>query len=148
MFSWLKTRLKDSGNDGQRYRDDEELSGLNLNSALDAHRAWQHHLHKMVVGDDMEQADAGAVGRSDLCTLGQWLYGHDSQSYRLFAEYNELVKSHAKFHLCASAVLIAYREGNRDEGLRILNDNLERLSHQVRQDISRLFTKAKNQQVT
>jgi len=43
---------------------------------------------------------------------------------------------------------MAYREENRDEGLRILNDNLERLSHQVQQDMSRLFTKAKNQQVT
>jgi len=148
MFSGLKTRLKYSGNDGQRYREEDELSGLNLNSALEAHRAWQHHLHKMIVGDNIEQADAGDVSRSDLCTLGQWLYGHDSQSYRLFAEYNELVKSHAKFHLCASAVLMAYREENRDEGLRILNDNLERLSHQVQQDMSRLFTKAKNQQVT
>jgi hypothetical protein len=66
----------------------------------------------------------------------------------LFAEYNELVKSHAKFHLCASAVLIAYKEGHRDKGLRILNDNLEHLSHQVRQDMSRLFTKAKNQKVS
>ena len=29
MFSWLKTRLKYSGNDGQRYREEEEeLSGL------------------------------------------------------------------------------------------------------------------------
>ena len=121
--------------------EEAEFSGLDLKSALEAHRAWRQRLVSALADTSTEQLVAGEAGRSDHCTLGQWLTGPGGETYGHLAEYRALLRAHAKFHIAASAVLIAHHAGNREEAFRILSEDFQRRSDQL--DLARLFAQAK-----
>ncbi len=115
---------------------------LTLEAVIEAHRAWRQQLADTLNRSPVEPLEIAAAGRSDRCVPGRWIVGPGQHAYGHRAEYQELIRAHAKFHLIASAVLIAHHAGTRDEAARLLNGDFERLSEQVQLSLTRLFSAA------
>lgn len=144
IVNWLALQFSGKKNNGSEIaRNEEEFSGLNFTSAIQAHKTWRQCFVNAINNNRTERLDSAEAGRSDCCALGQWIIGAGNQAYGHLAEYRELMRVHAKFHIVASAVLKAYNEGKRDEAFRILQGDFQRLSDQVQLELTRLFAKAK-----
>lgn len=146
ILNWLTLqRAGKTGAELELGEDEGEFSGLDLESAIEVHRAWRRRLYDALQDTGTERLGSAEAGRGDLCALGRWLVGAGGQTYGHLAEHGELMRAHAKFHIAASAVLIAHNNGKRGEAFRILNDDFQRLSDQVQLELARLFVRAKSE---
>jgi methyl-accepting chemotaxis protein len=76
----------------------------NLDEAISAHIKWKHRLNQFIDGTSTEKLDSSVVCKDNQCALGKWIYG-DGGKYKNSMYFEELVTKHAKFHLCAGAVV-------------------------------------------
>lgn len=116
-------------------------AGLHFSQAIEAHHAWKQRVLDTLSGDGCELLDAAEARRSDRCILGQWINGQARQQYHHLPEYAAVVRAHTKFHLAASAALVASHAENHEEVGRILDD-VQCLSDQCQLELRRLFAKA------
>ncbi|MDP3539363.1 MAG: methyl-accepting chemotaxis protein [Azonexus sp.] len=86
------------------------LSGLDFDGAISAHRKWKQRLLDFVAGGD-EKLDPATVGRDDQCALGCWIHG-DGRQLAGNANYSELKAEHAGFHRSAADVIRAHMAGD------------------------------------
>ena len=72
---------------------------MNFDEAIQAHAAWKVKLSAYLYKCDgsLKSADVRVDNR---CPLGQWLHG-EGKKYASLAEYQTLIKEHARFHLAA-----------------------------------------------
>lgn len=144
LKNWLLRKL--AGDDKAKLElssDEENLSGLNLKTVLDAHMLWKVKLESTLDGSSTEKYEVATVAQDNLCVLGKWLYGPGKKLYSKLPEYEALRKIHASFHLCAGEILVDHNKGN----LIVANNKLKRefkdLSGQIQLDLVRLFSTAK-----
>lgn len=119
---------------------EEACAGLHFSQAIEAHHAWKQRLIDTLSEVSCEPLDAAEAGRSDRCLLGQWINGQARQQYHHLPEYAAVVRAHTKFHLVASAALVAHHAGNHDEAVHILDD-VQRLSDQCQLELGCFFAK-------
>ncbi|MEE4377659.1 MAG: CZB domain-containing protein [Candidatus Competibacteraceae bacterium] len=145
LFNWLKQKRAGKENVALEIsKDEEELSGLNLKSAIEAHMAWRQRLTKVLDGTSTEHLEAAEIGRSDLCVLGKWINSTGEQSYGRLEEYRNLMKTHSHFHETAASVLMTHNSGKSEQASRLLDGDFKRLSEQVQLALVGLFVKAKS----
>lgn len=77
---------------------------MNFDEAIAAHIKWKIRLIRLIEGTSNEKLSSETVSRDNLCDLGKWLYGEGSK-YKSLALYQDLLKKHAKFHVCAGEVI-------------------------------------------
>lgn len=102
---------------------EEEFRGLNMKSALDAHTAWTHRLEAKIEGTSDEDLDIAKVAGDGNCPLGKWIHGEAKANFHDMAEYEELKRIHADFHLNCGKVLNDVENGDETEarqGLKIV----------------------------
>ncbi len=77
---------------------------MNFDDALAAHIKWKVRLSLFIDGFSTENLQSATVCRDDLCDLGKWLYG-EGTTYQTLPPYQDLLKKHANFHVCAGDVV-------------------------------------------
>lgn len=77
---------------------------MNFDDAIAAHIKWKVRLTQFIDGTSTEKLSSATVCKDNLCDLGKWIYG-DGAKYKSKAQYQDLVKKHANFHVCAGDVV-------------------------------------------
>lgn len=141
LKKWLIQKL--AGKDADLVIDHEEnLVGLNLKEALDVHGAWKDRLQVALNGQSNEELDVVVVAKDDQCALGKWLHGPGKQKYSKLPEYDQALKAHAEFHVCAAEVLIEHQSGNTQQANDLLKTRFRSASNNNQIELVRLFTTA------
>jgi hypothetical protein len=83
---------------GRDAKEDE----MDLEKAIGAHVEWKTKFRGAIAAQT--QFDAGAVGKDNVCPLGQWLHGEARAKYGKLTSYTSCVRGHAAFHLEAGKV--------------------------------------------
>ena len=91
---------------------------MNFDDAIAAHIKWKVRLNQFIDGSSTEKLSSATICKDNLCDLGKWIYG-DGAQYKTKAQYNDLVKKHANFHVCAADV-VKKVEGNDKTGAKTL----------------------------
>lgn len=96
---------------------------MNFDEAIQAHAAWKIKLSVYLRKCDgsLKAADIRVDNR---CPLGQWLYG-EGKKYSSLAEYQTLIKEHARFHRAAGSVIDKADSGQEATAERELNFDSE-----------------------
>jgi hypothetical protein len=143
MLNWLKARLSgDQKSELILEKGEEELHGLNLKKAMDAHAAWNSRLKSVLDGTSTESLNVGEISQDCNCHLGKWIYGPAKKSHSAYEEYEILRKTHAEFHLCAGEILMKHQAGNDDAADKLLNTKFRSLSNKIQLELVILFSKA------
>ena len=145
LMDWLRKRL--AGDESAKLelgKDEESLSGLNLNEVLNAHLAWKDRLGATLAGTSSEKLQIAQVAVDNLCVLGKWLHGAGKQEFGQLPEFAALVETHRKFHLTAGEVLVEHESGHREHAQSVLQGEFRTQSNRIQLDLVRLFAKAKH----
>lgn len=101
---------------------EQHFRGLDMREALDIHNAWTQRLEALIAGTSDEQPAIGTLASDNQCTLGEWIHGYAKRHFAGLAEYQELQRVHANFHLTAARIRNDLRNGteglSEDECLR------------------------------
>lgn len=89
---------------------------MNFDDAIAAHIKWKVRLTQFIDGTSSEKLQSATVCKDDLCDLGKWIYG-DGVKYGSLPHYQDLMKKHANFHVCAAEV-VKKVEGNDKPGAK------------------------------
>ena len=82
-----------------------------VNLASD-HVIWKLHLTKMIDGGGRyEGYDSVVIQQDKMCALGKWIHGEGAK-YKGLPEYEDLLKNHAAFHICAAHVAKQIEDGD------------------------------------
>lgn len=85
---------------------------MNFDEAVAAHIKWKIRLAQFIDGTGGEKLVSSAICKDNLCDLGKWIYG-DGAKYKSLAHYQDLVKKHANFHVCAGEVVKKVESGDK-----------------------------------
>jgi len=122
---------------------EEEFHGLNMKQAIDAHVNWKKRLENALSGSGSESLEVGKVAADDGCVLGQWLHGEGKKRFSQVPEYQDLLGSHANFHLLAGDILCDVHAGRHDEAREKLQRDFRQKSDRVQLGLVRLYAKAR-----
>lgn len=118
------------------------LSGLNLKEALDAHEAWKKKLHDELTGDSIKPLEVAFIASDCNCVLGKWLHTTGKKQFSRLPEYNNALKAHADFHLCAAEVIIEHQSDNTENAKKLLVTKFRTASNDNQLELVRLFSAA------
>jgi hypothetical protein len=85
---------------------------VNFDDAIGAHVKWKVRLRNFIDGSGTEKLESDKVCKDNLCDLGKWIYGEGAK-YKPLPHYQDLVKKHANFHVCAGAVVKKVEGGDK-----------------------------------
>lgn len=122
----------------------QDLHGLTLEEAIQAHEAWIKKLETTLCGQNPEEYDPGIVGADHLCKVGKWIYGPGQQAFSSLPEFASVVSTHAKFHKTAGRILDEHKHGHFAEAIKMLRQDLVQLSFDFQTDIIHLLLGARN----
>jgi hypothetical protein len=120
--------------------EEEEVEGLNFRSAIDAHQKWKSRLQAVIDSTSNETLVASTIARDDQCVLGKWIHGVGTQRFGSHETFQTLRRNHARFHECASEVLVKAQAGSADEALANLKSGeYARMSLAVVMDLGNVY---------
>jgi hypothetical protein len=99
-----------------------------ITKAIAAHGLWKAYLLTAIRTDriDAEMTDAG---KDDVCSFGQWLYGHSiGPVERASPDYAYVRIVHARFHTVAATVLQLAAAGRKAEADEMMKGEYTRIS--------------------
>jgi len=85
---------------------------MDFDDAIAAHIKWKVRLGQFIDGTSAETLNSADVCRDDLCDLGKWIHG-EGAAFKAAAHYQDLVKKHANFHVCAADVVKKVEGGDK-----------------------------------
>ncbi len=85
---------------------------MNFDDAVAAHIKWKVRLTQFIDGTSTEKLSSATICKDNLCDLGKWIYGEGAK-YKAAVPYQDLVKKHANFHVCAGDVVKKVENGDR-----------------------------------
>lgn len=118
---------------------EEQFHGLDMKGALEAHTAWTRRLEEKICGVNNEQLNVATVASDCECKLGKWIHGTAKQQFGGLADYEELRRVHADFHLKAGEILNNVLNGEQDRA----SSNLKEIRYQsgnVQLSLVRLYS--------
>jgi hypothetical protein len=115
---------------------------LDVKDALDAHVTWSIRLEVVLKGTSQENIEVVDIAADNNCVLGQWIYGVAKEKLGSLPEYEELRRSHARFHLCAGNILLEHRANHLEAAKRLLKTDFRNISDRVQLDLVRLYAEA------
>ena len=77
---------------------------MNFDDAISAHIKWKVRLSQFIDGTSQEKLQSATICKDNLCDLGKWIYG-EGAVYKALPKYQDLIKKHANFHVCAADVV-------------------------------------------
>ncbi|MFN8671999.1 MAG: CZB domain-containing protein [Candidatus Sericytochromatia bacterium] len=123
--------------------EEEEVSGLNFKTAIDAHSQWKVRLSTYIRGSSTEELKVENIEVDNKCVLGKWIHGEGGEKYG--NDIEELKKVHAHFHKEAGFVLKTYLTGNKDGALKQLEaGDYAKYSVEVKRILMQLYLRLKD----
>jgi len=147
ILSWLHRITAGEENVGSATfgAGEENLHGLNMKQAIDAHIAWKARLAAQLSGADSETLEVGVVASDDRCELGKWIHGEGKKRCGHLPEFAELLRNHAQFHLNAGNVLLAaHNDGNEAAVKMLYGSEYRKGSDTVQLSLVRLYAKSRD----
>ena len=95
---------------------------MDFNAAIQAHTQWKMRIIVAAKNGNNEKMDPGAVGKDNVCGIGQWLYGEGKGLMAGRPEYQELLKLHADFHRQAASLISRLNIGEGQQVARVIED--------------------------
>lgn len=95
---------------------------MNFDDAIAAHIKWKIRLSQFIDGTSTEKLNSAVVCKDNLCDLGKWIYG-EGVKYKPLPHYNDLVRKHANFHVCAGDVVKKVEGGDKAGAKSLLTGN-------------------------
>lgn len=144
-MAWWKSFLGGDKKEFAEIKEDtsEELAGLNVKTAIEAHIRWKNRLKGVIDGSGNEVIDPHTVSRGDLCELGKWLNSEGHRKFGNHPEFSKILAYHSQFHRCAGHTLNLALDGKLDEADRELtNGDFARASLNVSLHLMRLWRDA------
>ncbi|HNC01673.1 MAG TPA: CZB domain-containing protein, partial [Leptospiraceae bacterium] len=83
---------------------------MDFDKAIATHVEWKAKLRSYLKNLD-SNVDPKIVEKDTECSLGKWIYGEGAK-YKDNEYYLQLVSEHARFHICAAAVIREIIAGN------------------------------------
>lgn len=123
--------------------DEARHHGLDMKGALDAHLAWNKRLEDVLSGKSEEQLEPDIVASDCKCALGKWLHGSAKTKMGSSADYEELLRVHADFHLNAAEVLRDFLHG-QTYSAELNMHKLRMQSNMIQLALVRLFSESKS----
>lgn len=127
---WLEQQLQGKDVPLNLPAEKQDLHGLMLIDAIQAHHAWIERLELTLRGQNPEEYDPAIVGADHLCKLGEWLHG-DGAVLQQYAEFGELMATHKQFHEVAGTILKDHKTGQFASAISALRHDLVNVSKQV-----------------
>ncbi len=159
MFSWLKNifgadlppeaipnqaQSAVSSSAATAPANDEEVSGLNFKTAIEAHRKWKVRLADYIDGRSSENLSVDTLCRDDQCLLGKWIYSSGGDLYGGVTLFTQMKSEHAQFHRCAGEILGQAQSGNKVSAKELLETGPYRLaSDKVQLLLAQLYLQAR-----
>lgn len=103
---------------------------MTFDDAMAAHLVWKLRLKRMIDSETGEGLDAAAICKDDLCEFGKWIYGAGAK-HKDSAIYEDVVRKHAEFHVCAADVVKHVKAGDRAGARAGLEGPFEAASRQL-----------------
>jgi hypothetical protein len=142
-MDWLKKHLAgDTTATLEISKEEENFSGLNMKTVIDAHLAWSGKLLSTLHGLNNETIDIPTVRVDDHCVLGKWLYSTAKEKFSHLPEYSELKMVHQQFHLCAADILKDHKEGMTERAYKKVEGDFKLYSSRVQLKIIQLYAAA------
>lgn len=91
---------------------------MNLEEALAQDGELRKKLLAAIAGK--YQLDAKAVGKNDVCSLGNWLHGEAERQYPFVKSYRPCVESHSAFHVEVEKVVRQINLGEYEQAQAML----------------------------
>jgi Chemoreceptor zinc-binding domain len=116
---------------------------MDFNGAIRAHTEWKLRLLNYSWGNLNDTIDLASLRKDDLCALGKWIHGEGEQ-YQGDADWQEMARAHASFHLRAAevAAMVECGQGAAAEALLSSRESeYGKLTLQVTDLLMRLKTK-------
>jgi len=85
---------------------------MNFDDAIAAHIKWKVRLTQFIDGTSTETLSSANVCKDNLCDLGKWIYGEGAK-FKAAGHYQDLVKKHANFHVCAGDIVKKVESGDK-----------------------------------
>jgi hypothetical protein len=85
---------------------------MNFDDAIAAHIKWKVRLTQFIDGTSAETLSSATICKDNLCDLGKWIYG-EGVKFKPLTNYQDLVKKHANFHVCAAEVVKKVEGGDK-----------------------------------
>lgn len=85
---------------------------MNFDDAIAAHIKWKVRLNQFIDGTSTEKLSSTTVCKDNLCDLGKWIYGEGAK-FKTASHYQDLIKKHANFHVCAADVVKKVEGGDK-----------------------------------
>lgn len=120
---------------------------MTFDDAMAAHLVWKLRLTRLIETGNGEGLDSAAVARDNVCDFGKWIHGEGAK-YGAMASYEEVVKKHADFHLCAAAVVGKVREGDKPGAQRELEGTFQTASMELINAVVKLRTEVSKGQIS
>lgn len=117
MANWWSSLFGNTEKEPAHIADESqnELSGLNFKTALEAHLKWKVRLMSVIDGTSTEVINPNVVSRDDQCVLGKWLYSEGASQFKELEGFKNVVTAHAHFHRCAGHALEMALDGKTKE---------------------------------
>ena len=128
---WLQQQLQGKDVPLDLSPDQQDLNGLTLVEAIEAHNAWIKKLDDTLAGKNPEEYDPKIVGADHLCKVGQWIYGK-CQELKGYPEFEKLRLAHKKFHDLAGQILEFRADKKFTNALTILRTDFPDASKDIK----------------
>lgn len=103
---------------------------MNFDDAIAAHIKWKVRLSQFIDGTSTEKLQSATICKDNLCDLGKWIYGEGAK-YKPLPNYQDLVKKHANFHVCAADVVKKVEVGDKTGAKSALGGNFATASKET-----------------
>lgn len=127
---WLEQQLAGNRIPLNLPTEEQDLHGLTLSTAINAHMAWIDKLTLTLKGQNPEEYDPEIVGADHLCAVGKWIYG-EGKDLAKHPEYEQLRTKHAEFHECAGGILKKHKQKHFADAMFDLRHKMVDLSNDV-----------------
>ena len=128
---WLQQQLQGNDVPLDLPPDQQDLHGLTLIEAIEAHNAWITKLNLTLAGKNPEEYDPKIVGADHLCKVGKWIYGQ-GQDLKKFQEFDKLCAAHKRFHELAGQILNFHADKKFTNALTLLRTDFPDASKDIK----------------
>lgn len=94
---------------------------MNLDEALSKDLELKTKFLNAIAGK--QQLDAPAISKTDVCLLGNWLYGEGERKYKFLKSYKPCIDAHAAFHTLAGKAVRQINLGEYADAETMLAEN-------------------------
>lgn len=93
---------------------------MDIDVIIHQHFQWKSLIESLFNDDYCNVLNPSMIAQDHDCDLGKWIHSQDSTPLSKNKTFQNLEKSHKKFHQCAARIVLDYQSGNIDDAEQLL----------------------------